>query len=216
MNPETPNTDGKKIYIRYMTSLRCKMAAKSEMQKLGISYSISLHGAIQFTGECTKEQFSMLDRNLRKHGMVLLDERHSLIIDKIIDEIIEVIHYSDELPRYRYAEIIQENIGNGDISVLQIFSDVQGLSVLQFIILQKIERIKEMLLYEELNLTEIAERLRYKNEQFMIAQFKKHTGLYPAYYIELKSHRENIRKQFVNPAKTIPSDPDPVKQEFKP
>jgi AraC-like DNA-binding protein len=224
MKAEIPNTDGKKIYIRFMTSLRCKMAARSEMEKLGMSYSISLHGAIQFTGECTKEQFSMLDRNLRKHGMALLDETRSLIIDKIIDEIIQVIHYSDELPRYRYSEIIQGNIGKGDISVLQIFSDVQGLSVLQFIILEKIERIKEMLLYEEYNLAEIAGKLYYKNEHTMNAQFKKHTGLSPGYFRELKSRRDSIRKKAAGQGKTIASDhdqqtdtdADAVKQERKP
>lgn len=210
MNPETANSDGKKIYIRYMTSLRCKMIAKSEMQKLGLSYSVSLHGAIQFTDECTQEQFDMLDRNLRKHGMKLLDERHSAIIDKIINEIIEVIHHSDELPRYTYSEIIQDNTGNGDVSILQIFSDVQGLSVLQFIILQKIERIKEMLLYEEMDLTEIADKLYYKNKQVMTAQFKKHTGLTPGYFKELKSHRNSIREKTINPGKTNASDSLPA------
>ena len=211
MKPETPNTDGKTIYIRYMTSLRCKMVARSEMEKLDIDHSVSIHGAIQFTDECTQEQFDMLDRNLRKHGMKLLDERHSSIIDKIINEIIDVIHYSDELPRYKYEEIIQDKIGGREISILQLFSDVQGLSVLQFIVLQKIERIKEMLLYEELNLTEIAEKLYYKNEQFMIAQFKKHTGLSPVYFTDLKLHRENIRKQTLNPGKTVTLDPAPGK-----
>lgn len=180
-----------------MTSLRCKMAARSEMQNLDIPFSVSLHGAIQFTDECTTEQFKMLDQKLRKHGMSLLDERHSSIIDKIINEIIEVIHFSDELPRYRYAEIINEDIRGGDASVLQIFSDVQGISVLQFIVLHKIERIKEMLLYEDVTLTEIADKLFYKNVHFMNAQFKKHTGLSPVYFSELKSQRENIRRQSV-------------------
>jgi AraC-like DNA-binding protein len=213
MKSEFSNTSGKKIYIRYMTSLRCKMAARSEMQKLGIDYSVSVFGAIQFTDECTQEQFDMLDKNLRKHGLALLNEMHSSIIDKIISEIIEVIHYSDELPGYKYAELLQENIGNGESSVLQIFSDVQGISILNFIILQKIERIKEMLLYEDFTLSEIAQKLHYKNEQYMIAQFKKFTGLYPQYFIELKAQRERIRKHTKGPAKkTATSDTNNVKQ----
>lgn len=180
-----------------MTSLRCKMAARSEMQKLDMNFSVTLNGAIQFTDECTDEQLKMLDQNLRKHGLALLDERHSSIIDKIINEIIEVIHFSDELPKYKYTEIIHENKKGEDISVLQIFSDVQGISVLQFIVLHKIERIKEMLIYEDVTLTEIADKLSYKNVHFMNAQFKKHTGLTPAYFLELKSQRDNIRRQSV-------------------
>jgi YesN/AraC family two-component response regulator len=98
-------------------------------------------------------------------------------------------------------------------SVLQIFSDVQGISILHFIILQKIERIKEMLLYEDFTLSEIAQKLHYKNEQYMIAQFKKFTGLYPQYFIELKAQRERIRKQTKDPAKkTATSDTNNVKQ----
>jgi YesN/AraC family two-component response regulator len=213
MKPETPNNTGKKIYIRFMASLRCKMIAKSEMQKLGIKHSVSVHGAIQFTDECTQEQFRLLDRNLRKYGMALLDERHSSIIDKIINEIIEVIHYSDELPRYRYAEIINENIGGGDISVLQIFSDVKGVSVLHFIVLQKIERIKEMLLYEELSLAEITKKLFYKNEPFMIAQFKKYTGLPPEYFMKIKSERDRLRAQTLNTDASTDPDPHPAEQQ---
>ncbi|MCA1801657.1 MAG: helix-turn-helix domain-containing protein [Rhodothermaceae bacterium] len=213
MKPELINTSGKKIYIRYMTSLRCKMAARSEMQKLGIEYSVSIFGAIQFTDECTQEQFDMLNKNLRKHGLALLDERQSSIIDKIINEIIEVIHYSDELPRYKYAELLHENIGNGETSFLQLFSDVQGISVLHFIILQKIERIKEMLLYEDFTLSDIAQKLYYKNEQSMTAQFKKFTGLYPQYFIDLKAHRERIRKRTKDPDnKTVAADTTNVKQ----
>jgi YesN/AraC family two-component response regulator len=195
MKPEIPNPAGKVVYIRYMASLRCKLAAKSEMEKLGIKHSISVHGAIQFTNEFTQEQFDLLDRNLRKHGMILLDEHHSVIIDKIINQVIEVIHYSDELPGYRYNEIINENIGDQDMSVLKIFSDVKGITILHFIILQKVERIKEMLLYEDVSLSEIAEKLRYKNERFLFAQFKKYTGLTPEYFKELKKQRESIREQ---------------------
>ncbi|MFU8859015.1 MAG: helix-turn-helix domain-containing protein [Cyclonatronaceae bacterium] len=203
MKHEIPNNAGKKLYIRFMASLRCKMIVKAEMQKLGIKHSVSVHGAIQFTNECTQEQFTLLDHNLRKYGMTLLDERRSSMIDKIINEIIEVIHYSDELPRYRYAEIINENIGGADISVLQIFSDVKGVSVLHFIVLQKIERIKEMLMYEELSLAEITEKLSYKNETFMIAQFKKYTGLSPEYFMKMKSERDRLRVHTLNPDKTV-------------
>lgn len=182
----------KKLYVKYMVSLRCKLIVKDELKKLDIKYSISVHGAIVFLQPITDYRLNELNQNLQKSGLVLLDEPNSLLIDKIINTIIEVIHYSDELPKVNFADVISDKFGSDNESILKIFSDVKGMSVMQFIILQKVERIKELLLYEELTLKEMADKLYYKNEDFLVAQFKKHTGLTPAYFKELKKERLNL------------------------
>lgn len=182
----------KKLYVKYMVSLRCKLIVKDELEKLNIKYSISVHGAIVFHEAITEYRINELNQNLQKSGMVLLDEPNSMLIDKIINTIIEVIHYSDEVPKVNFKDVISDKFGPENESVLKIFSVVKGMSLVQFIILQKIERIKEFLLYEDLPLHEIAEKLYYKNEGFLVAQFKKYTGLTPAYFKELKKERANL------------------------
>ncbi len=182
----------KKLYVKYMVSLRCKMIVKDNLKKLDIKYSISVHGAIVFLEVITEYRLNELNQNLRKSGLELLDEQNSLLIDKIINTIIEVIHYSEELPKVEFAEVISDKFGSDNESILKIFSDVKGMSVMQFIIIQKIERIKELLLYEDLTLQEIAEMLYYKNEDLLIAQFKKYTGLTPAYFKKLKKERQHL------------------------
>lgn len=185
----------KKLYVKYMVSLRCKLIVKEELKNLNIKYSISVHGAIIFLEAITEYRLNELNQNLQKSGLLLLDEPDSLLIDKIINTIIEVIHYSDELPKVNYSDVISDKLGSDNESILKIFSDVKGMSVMQFIILQKVERIKELLLYEDLTLQEIAQKLYYKSEDFLIAQFKKYTGLTPAYFKELKKERMNLSEE---------------------
>lgn len=197
MKVEISNTSGlelvgKRLYVKYMVSLRCKIIVKSELEKLGLSYTYSPHGAIEFIDGFSQEQFDQLKHNLSKAGLALLSESESKLIDKIINTVIEIIHYSDILPRVDYADIINEHVILGDESIFKIFSDVKGMSILQFIVIQKVERIKELMLYDDMTLTEIAELLNYKNENYLIAQFKKITGLTPCDFKNMKMERMKI------------------------
>lgn len=178
-----------KRYVKYMVSLRCKLILREELGKTGLKYSISSQGAVEFLQQVSQDQLDDLNNNLLKSGLVLLNENESKLIDHIINTVIEVIHYSDELPNLSFEDIIGDTLGSERDSVLKIFSDVKGVSIMQFIVLQKIERAKELLLYNELSLVEISEKLRYKNEHYFIAQFKKHTGLTPTYFKNLKKER---------------------------
>ncbi len=188
----------KKLYVKYMVSLRCKMIVKSEIESLGLAYKFSPHGAIEFNEGISEDQFDLLKKNLIKSGMVLLNESESKLIDKIINTIVEVIHYTDSLPKISFKDVINEQAILGDESILKIFSDVKGMSVLQFIVAQKIERAKELILYDEKSLSEIAELLNYKNEHYLLAQFKKLTGLSPADFKRIKKERLKIAKQRSN------------------
>jgi AraC-like DNA-binding protein len=187
----------KKLYVKYMVCLRDKTTVQSELVKLGLKYRISIHGAIEFLEEISSIQFMGLKKSLSKSNLILLDEKESMLIDRIIDTIVEVIHHTDMLPRLNFEDIVTEQKALRSESILKVFSDVKGMSVLQFIVVQKIERAKELLMYEDLSLQEIAGILNYKNQDFLVAQFKKITGLAPSYFLQLKEDRKVISSRKV-------------------
>lgn len=181
-----------------MVSLRCKSIVKEELKKLDVKYSILPYGAIEFSDEVGQKKLHSFKRNLRKSGLDLLDLNESILIDRIISTILDLIHNFDELPKLTFSEIISKNISDDNDAVLKIFSEVVGMSVIQFIVTQKIEKIKEFLLYDDLTLAEISRLLRYKNEQHLVAQFKKYTGLTPDHFLKLKEERNKIIRQSLN------------------
>lgn len=185
----------KKLYVRYMLSLRCKNIVKAELKKLEISHIRSPYGAIEFTNGIEKKQIKTLKRSLNKFGLDLLNHYESMLVDKIINTITEVIHEFDDLPNVTFSEIISRNLSDASESVLKIFTEVVGMSVVQFIVLHKVDRIKEHLLYDDYSLSEISDMLKYKSEHHLIAQFKKYTGLTPAHFRDLGEVRTKIISQ---------------------
>ncbi len=180
-----------KLYIKYMVSLRCKMMVKEELKKLGVRYVTVDLGMVDILGKISSLQREKLKINLLKSGLELLDDRKSILIEKIKIVITEMIHYSDELPKVNYSDYISEKIGYDYTYLSNIFSEVKGITLQQFIIIHKIERVKELLLYDELNLTEIAYKLHYSSVAHLSNQFKKVTGLSPSFYKQLKQRRED-------------------------
>lgn len=173
-----------------MVSLRCKLVVKEELQKLGLhAVSIDL-GTVEILENITKQQKKYFSINLKKYGLELLDNKRNILIVKIKALIVEMIHYSDELPTVNYSEYISEKLGYDYTYLSNIFSEVKGITIQHFIIIHKIERVKELLLYDELNLTEISYLLQYSSVAHLSNQFKKITGLSPSYYKKLKKKRD--------------------------
>jgi AraC-like DNA-binding protein len=172
-----------------MVSLRCKMVVKEELKKLGLHYVNVDLGTIEILDDITDFQREALRNNLKKYGLELLDDNRKIIIEKIKSVIIEMIHYSDELPKVNYSDYISEKLGYDYTYLSNTFSEVKGITIQHFIIINKIERIKELLLYDELNLTEISYLLHYSSVSHLSNQFKKITGLTPSYYKKLKNKR---------------------------
>ncbi|MCM8569868.1 AraC family transcriptional regulator [Gramella jeungdoensis] len=177
------------IYIKYMVSLRCKLVVKEELKKLGLHYINVDLGTVEILEDITQKQKKELKKNLLKYGLELLDDRRNILIEKIKSVIIEMIHYSDELPKVNYSDYISEQLGYDYTYLSNIFSEVKGITIQQFIIIHKIERVKELLLYDELNLTEISYQLHYSSVSHLSNQFKKITGLTPSYYKKIKKMR---------------------------
>jgi AraC-like DNA-binding protein len=178
-----------KIYIKYMVSLRCKMMVKAELEKLGILYKTIDLGMVETSENIDDEQREKLNKNLLKSGLKLLDDNKSILIEKIKNVIIEMMHYTDELPNVNYSDYISEKLGYDYTYLANTFSEVKGITIQQFIIINKIEKVKELLLYDELNLTEIAYKLHYSSVAHLSNQFKKITGLTPSFYKQLKQKR---------------------------
>lgn len=172
-----------------MVSLRCKMVVKEELENLGINYASVDLGMVEILDDITQEQREQLKYNLLKSGLELLDDKKSMLIEKIKNVIIEMIHYSDELPKIHYSVYISEKLKSDYTYLSNIFSEVKGITIQHFIIINKIERVKELLLYDELDLTEIAYRLNYSSVAHLSSQFKKITGLSPSYFRQLKKKR---------------------------
>lgn len=179
-----------------MVSLRCKMLVKEELKKLGLQFVVVDLGTVEIMGDLTHDLHDKLKANLLKSGLELLDDKKSILIEKIINVIVEMIQYSDEMPNVNYSNYISEKLNYDYTYLSNIFSEVKGITIQQFIIIHKIERVKELLLYDELNLSEISYKLNYSSVAHLSNQFKKITGLTPSYYKKLKKKRtsnlENI------------------------
>jgi AraC-like DNA-binding protein len=165
------------------------MVVKQELQNLGLHFVNVDLGTVEILEDISQLQRSQLDKNLRRYGLILLDDKRKIIIEKIKSIIVEMVHYSDELPSVNYSDYISEKLGYDYTYLANIFSEVKGMTIQNFIILNKIERVKELLLYDELNLTEISYKLNYSSVAHLSNQFKKVTGLTPSYFKKLKKER---------------------------
>lgn len=172
-----------------MVSLRCKMVVKEELKKLGLHFTAVELGSVDVMETLTHDQHDQLKINLGMSGLELLDNKKSILIDRVKNVIIEMIHYSDEVPKVNYSDYIAEKLDHDYTYLSNIFSEVKGITIQQFIINHKIEKVKELLLYDELNLTQISYKLHYSSVAHLSNQFKKVTGLSPSFFKGLKRKR---------------------------
>ncbi len=178
-----------KLYIKFMVSLRCKMLVKQELKKLGIHYSCVDLGLVEIIGEITEDKRNKLKAALLKSGLELMDDKKSILIEKIKIIITEMIHYNGEFPKVKYSEYISNIMGYDYTYLANVFSEVEGITIEHYIIAHKIEKVKELLIYDELNLSEISYSMNYSSVSHLSTQFKKVTGLTPTYFKNLKDKR---------------------------
>ncbi len=167
------------------------MVVKAELETLGLKHIMVDLGMVEVMENITEEQHQQLKKNLLRSGLELMDDKKSILIERIKNVIIEMIHYSDELPKMNYSDHISQKLGYNYTYLSNIFSEVKGITIQQFIIIHKIEKVKELLLYDELNLSQIAYKLHYSSVAHLSGQFKKITGLSASYYKSLKQKRKN-------------------------
>jgi YesN/AraC family two-component response regulator len=172
-----------------MVSIRCKMMVKDELRKLGLHCVIVDLGEVDIMEDITAEQRLKLKTGLLLSGLELMDDKKGILIEKIKSIIVEMVHYADELPKVNFSVYLADKLNYGYTYMANLFSEVQGITIEQFIISHKIERIKELMIYDELNITEIAWKMNYSSVAHLSNQFKKMTGLSPSHFKKLKDHR---------------------------
>ncbi|HLP64459.1 AraC family transcriptional regulator [Flavobacterium sp.] len=180
-----------KLYIKYMVSLRCKMLVKEELKNLGIHYIVVDLGMVEILEDITPIQLEKLRVALLKSGLELMDDKKSILIERIKNVIIELVHYSDAVPKVNFSDYLSEKLGYDYTYLANTFSEVKGITIEHYTIANKIERVKELLIYDELNLTEISYLMNYSSVAHLSNQFKKVTGLTPTYFKQLKNKRRN-------------------------
>lgn len=169
-----------------MVSLRCKMVLKSELDKLGLHYGTVELGVVNIKEEITNEQRNQLKIALAKSGLELMDDKKSILIDRIKKVIVESVHYTEEPLKINFSDYLSEKLDYDYTYLSNLFSEVTGITIEHYIINHKIERVKELLMYNELSLTEISYLLNYSSVAHLSNQFKKVTGLTPSFFKKIK------------------------------
>jgi len=187
-----------KLYIKYMVSTRCIMAVKEALRNLGLHFIVVDLGEVEIMETISAEQQADLKAALLVSGLELMDDKRAVLIEKIKNVITHMIHHSDELPKVNYSDYLSEKLNYDYTYLSNLFSEVKGITIQQFIIHHKIERVKELLCYEELNLTEISFKLHYSSVAHLSNQFKKITGLTPSEYKKLKDKRRSPIEEIGN------------------
>jgi len=164
------------------------MLVKSELDKLDVGYKNIDLGEIQLTNELSLVHREALNAAFKESGLEILETKKSILIESIKNVIIKMIHYSEELPSENYSSIISKKLNHNYTYLANVFSESENLTIEHFIISHKIEKVKELLLYNELNITEISYKMHYSSVAHLSNQFKKVTGKTPTYF-KNKTHR---------------------------
>ena len=165
------------------------MVVKAELEKLGLHYVDVKIGEANIIENIKPEQLEQLDAALRKSGLQLMDDKKSILVEKIKSAIIELVHYTDEQIKVNLSDYLSDNLNLDYTYLSNLFSEVKGTTIEKFYLLHKIEKVKELIVYDELNLTEIAYKLHYSSVAHLSNQFKKITGLTPSHFKKLKNKR---------------------------
>ena len=181
-----------KLHIKYMVSIRCKMVVKAELKKLGLGHGTVDLGEVNVIGTITHKQREQLRAALLKSGLELMDDHNAILVERIKNAIVEMVHYEEEIPKKKHSVYISEKLNNNYTALANLFSESTGVTIEHFIQLHKIERIKELIIYDELNLTEIAFKLGYSSVAHLSSQFKKVTGLTPSFFKSLKHKKRSV------------------------
>lgn len=178
-----------KLYVKNMVCIRCKMVVKQELEKLGLHYTVIELGKVEILEDISPAEKEEFKKALAKCGLELLDDKKSILIEKIKKVIIELVHYEDEPLRVNFSDYLAEKLNYNYTYLANLFSEVEGITIEHYIIIHKIEKVKELLVYDELSLTEISYKLHYSSVAHLSNQFKKITGLTPSFFKKVKDYR---------------------------
>ena len=172
-----------------MVSIRCKMFVEIELTKLGLHYDFTELGEVEVIENISSIQFELLDRALSDIGLELIINKKAILIEKIKGLIVEMYHYLNQSTLMKFSDYLQEKLHYDYTYLANLFSESTGITIEQYIIVHKVENIKTLLSYDELNLTEISYKLNYKSVAHLSSQFKQITGQTPSFFKALHTQR---------------------------
>jgi AraC-like DNA-binding protein len=181
-----------------MVSNRCKLAVQEVLKKLGLHYVKVDLGEVEIIENLSDELLEQLKISLVKAGFELITDKKTVLVEKIKVTIIKMVHYSDGKTKMNLSDFLSEKLNYDYTYLSNLFSEVQGTTIEQFVIHHKIERVKELIVYNELNITEIARKMNYSSVAHLSNQFKKVTGLAPSHYKQLKNKRRKAIEEISN------------------
>jgi len=168
------------------------MLVKSELEKLGLHYKTVELGEAEIIENISSAKWNELNIALKKTGIELLDDKKAILIEKIKIVIIELVHYSEELLKVNFSDYLSQKLLYDYTYLANQFSESQGITIEHFLIVHKIERVKELLVYDELNISEIAWKMGYSSVPHLSNQFRKITGLSPSSFRKIKDKKMNM------------------------
>jgi len=177
------------LFIKNMVSLRCKMIVAAELEKLAVRHLVVELGEVVVLEKLSAQIEQALKASLHYYGLELMDNRKAILVEKVKNVVVQMIHHDDELPTTKYSVYISQRLNLDYTYLSNLFSEVKGISIECFIIAHKVERVKELLIYDELTLTQIARKLHYSSVSHLSSQFKKTTGLTPSFFKQMKNKR---------------------------
>lgn len=180
------------LYIKNMVCPRCITAVRTELEKAGITVQSVELGEAEIKNELTPEELRYIEASLQALGFELIGDRKSRIIEQIKTEIVYLIHHSGETLNTNLSTWLAGKLHYEYTYLSNLFSEVEGTTIEKYYIAQRIEKVKELLVYDELSLAQIADALGYSSAAYLSGQFKKVTGLTPTFY---KSIKENKRRK---------------------
>jgi AraC-like DNA-binding protein len=171
-----------KLYIKNMISERCKVLVLEELAQLGIHDANVRIGCVELQEKMTMQQYDQLRNNLQKVGLTIVEDKKGILVQRIKNAILQMIYTNEETPKTKYSNYLSATLNHDYTYMANVFSQYEGLTIEQYIIANRIERVKEMILSDELTLTEIAYRLKYSSVAHLSNQFKKITGFSPSLF----------------------------------
>lgn len=176
-----------RLHIKNMVCDRCKLVVKDELEKLGYVIKQLVLGEAIINKNPDEHEKAIIENKLREFGFELIDDKNSLLIEKIKNLIINLVHYPEEDIKINLSEYLESEIHKDYTYISNLFSESQGYTIEKYYISQKIERVKELLVYDELTLCEISYRMGYSSVAYLSSQFKKVTGLTPSHFKKIKT-----------------------------
>jgi len=194
-----------KLYIKHMTGEQSKLIVQNELNKLGLVYLNVGIGVVEILEAITDKQVALFGENLLASGLELQNDRKGMLIEKIKTVISEMIDFSEEQPKTNYSDYISDKLNYDYTYLSNLFSEVKGITIQHYIIVRKIERVKELMLCDDLNLTEISYKLHYSSVAHLSNQFKKVTGFTPSHYKQLRRNQSRLFQNVPESTHTLQS-----------